>query len=438
VILKGSQRGGGNKLAAHLLKTTENEHVQVHELRGFVSQDLKSAFSEAYAISRGTRAKQFLFSLSLSPPPEEKVPTAVFDTAIDAIEEKLGLHGQPRAVVFHEKEGRRHAHVVWSRIDVATMTAINLPHFKVKLRDVSRQLYLEHGWKMPKGLMESKERNPLNFTLKEWEQAKRGGHNPQALKRMFQECWAVSDSRNAFAQALLARGYTLARGDRRGYVAIDYRGEIYAIAQYTGVKTKDVAKRLGNAKELPSVEQAKAGIAARMTEALKKRVREVEAGHKTQSAALAFRKANLVERQRKERALLDEQHAKRWAKEEQARAARLSKGFRGLWDRLTGKYAEFRRQNEAETLKALQRDRTEKDGLIFSHIEERQLFHKQRNELRAAQARQVEGLHHDIATYVRMGRDEIVDLPEHFNEASQHIDRNTDGPKNDPKRDRGR
>jgi hypothetical protein len=438
VILKGSQRAGGNQLAAHLLKTTENEHVQVHELRGFVSDNLKSAFQEAYAVSRGTRAKQFLFSLSLNPPAGEKVSTATFEAAIEAIEDKLGLHGQPRAVVFHEKEGRRHAHVVWSRIDVATMTAIPLPHFKLKLGDVSKQLYLEHGWKLPRGFIESKERNPLNFTLAEWEQAKRTGHDPKALKRMFQECWAASDSRKAFAQALLARGYTLARGDRRGYVAVDYRGEVYAIAQYTGIKTKDVAKRLGDARELPSVEQAKAGIAARMTEALRKRVREVEAGHKTQSAALAFRKAKLVERQRKERAQLDELHAKRWAKEEQARAARLSKGFRGLWDRLTGKYAEFRRQNEAETLKALQRDRAEKDGLIFSHIEERQHFHKQRNELRAAQARQVEGLDRDIATYVRMSRDEIVDLPEHFNEASQHIDRNSDGPKNDPKRDRGR
>ena len=42
---------------------------------------------------------------------------------------------------MHEKEGRRHAHVVWSRIDADEMKAINLPHFKVKLRDLSRDLY---------------------------------------------------------------------------------------------------------------------------------------------------------------------------------------------------------------------------------------------------------------------------------------------------------
>ena len=60
--------------------------------------------------------------------------------------------GQPRAVVFREKDGRRHAHVVWSRIDAGKMKAINLPRFKLKLRDVSPQLYMDHGWQMPRGM----------------------------------------------------------------------------------------------------------------------------------------------------------------------------------------------------------------------------------------------------------------------------------------------
>ncbi|WP_446937501.1 relaxase/mobilization nuclease domain-containing protein [Pseudomonas aeruginosa] len=220
MILKGSQRGGAIQLARHLLNTAENEHVHVHDIRGFMADDLESAFQEAYAVSRGTRARQFLFSLSMNPPLQENVPTHTFEMAIEAVEQKLGLNGQPRAVVFHEKEGRRHAHVVWSRIDTEQMKAINLPHYKLKLRDISKQLYLENGWQMPREFMDSRERDPANFTLNEWQQAKRGGHDPKALKRMFQECWAIADSRQTFAKALKERGYTLARGDRRGYVAV--------------------------------------------------------------------------------------------------------------------------------------------------------------------------------------------------------------------------
>ena len=42
MILKASQRGGGTQLGSHLLKT-ENEHVEVHEVRGFCADDVKGA-----------------------------------------------------------------------------------------------------------------------------------------------------------------------------------------------------------------------------------------------------------------------------------------------------------------------------------------------------------------------------------------------------------
>jgi len=173
MILKGNRRGGGMQMALHLLNAEDNEHVTIHEMRGFISDSLSEALTEAYAISRGTRCKKFLYSLSLSPPEMESVPVEVFEKAINDIEEKLDFTDQPRAIVFHEKEGRRHAHCIWSRIDVEEMKAIDPSYDKLQLRDISRELYLEHGWKMPRGLMNSKECDPLNFTQAEWQQAKR-------------------------------------------------------------------------------------------------------------------------------------------------------------------------------------------------------------------------------------------------------------------------
>jgi hypothetical protein len=151
MILKGSQRGGDQNLAAHLLRTDENEHVLVHELRGFASDNLKDALREVHAVARGTKCRQYLFSLSLSPPEGERVPVSVFEDTVARIEKQLGLEEQPRALVFHEKEGRRHAHAVWGRIDADTMTAKPLPFFKQKLMGIARELYLDHGWKMPRG-----------------------------------------------------------------------------------------------------------------------------------------------------------------------------------------------------------------------------------------------------------------------------------------------
>jgi len=144
MILKGNQRSGARELALHLMKD-ENDHVQVHEIRGFVSSDLMGAFKESEAQSKGTRCKQYLYSLSLNPPQDKAVSIEDFEKAIDQAEERLGLTGQPRAIVFHEKEGRRHAHAVWSRIDTERMKAVQLSHSKRKLNELSKQLYLDHG-----------------------------------------------------------------------------------------------------------------------------------------------------------------------------------------------------------------------------------------------------------------------------------------------------
>ena len=283
------------------------------------------------------------------------------------------------------------------------MKAINLPHFKLKLRDVSRELYLEHGWQMPRGLVNSKERDPRNFTRAEWEQAKRAKQDPKALKAMFQECWAISDSRKAFAQALQSRGYTLAQGDRRGHVAIDFRGEIYAVAKWVGVRTHDVRGKIGDEKELPTLDEAKASIASRMTEMLRDHIATAELARQKQAATLAFRKSQIVERQRKERADLDAAHEKRWAAETAERAGRLSIGFRGLWDRVIGKHGRQTRENEREALAAMRRDRQEKDGLIERHLVERQTFHTLARQVRDSHARDVEDLHRDMAEFMQIG-----------------------------------
>lgn len=414
MILKGSQRGGGRQLALHLLNVADNEHVHIHELRGFTADDLPGAFQEVYAISRGTKAKQFLFSLSLNPPQEQKVGTETFEAAIEAIERKMGLEGQPRAVVFHEKEGRRHAHAVWSRIDAEKMKAINLPFFKMKLRDVSRDLYLEHGWQMPRGLVNSKERDPANYSLAEWQQAKRSGQDPKALKEMFRECWAASDSGKAFAAALKSRGYILARGDRRSHVAVDYRGEVYAVAKYAGIKTKEVRGRLGDENALPSIEDAKADHASRMSEMLRRHVADAEERRKTQAASILQRRTEITQRQRTGRTELEKAQQTRQATETRERTSRFSRGFRGLWHRVTGKHSEIKRRNEREALLATQRDKVERDRLAFRHIEERRPLHQQIKQLRKAHAEHVAEIHRDIADFERIGSRPASSLKEQF------------------------
>jgi hypothetical protein len=401
MILKGSQRAGGAQLAAHLLNERDNDHVSLGELRGFASDDLHGAFKEAQAVASGTRCKQYLFSLSLNPPIGADVSEAQFEHVADEAEKALGLEGQPRAIVFHEKEGRRHAHVVWSRIDASEMRAINLAHFKNKLTALSRELYLEHGWRLPEGLKPDGLRNPLNFNLDEWQRAKRDGIDPREIKAAFRDAWNRSDSQAAFANALAEYGYFLAKGDRRGFVAVDLNGNVHAVARMAGVKAKDVAVKLGDPAALPPVGQVAVELKQRQSDQLKRFIGEVKARHAQQLAPLEETRAQMRSAHQGERARLKAKQEERWQAETEARALRVRTGFAGLVDRLTGKARAIKGQNRVEAFEGLRRDQHQRDRLIADQMIERRALQSQFNQLRQRQMQDRRVLARDVMSALR-------------------------------------
>lgn len=268
MILVGNQRGNYIDAARHFMNSDDNEKVVVHQVRGFVGKDLYSAFQESYACSLGTKAKQHLYSLSLSPPKNACVSATEFERAIDRAEERLGLMGQPRAIVIHEKRGadgelRTHAHAVWCRIDAENGKAIHMSYDRSTLFDYSRELFLENGWELPNGYLSKQDRSPLNYTHAEHQQARRRGKYADQIKHAFQSAWQQSDTRETFASALREQGYILARGGHAAFVAVDRYGEVYSIARSLSIKTKEVRARLGEPDHLPSVEKAEV-LAAKM------------------------------------------------------------------------------------------------------------------------------------------------------------------------------
>lgn len=404
MILKGSQRGSGQNLAAHLMRMEDNEHVLIHDLRGFASDDLHGAFKEAEAISRSTRCRQYLFSLSLNPPADANAPLESFDAAIEKIEERLGLSGQPRAVVVHEKEGRRHMHCVWSRIDSETMTARPLPFFKKKMMEISRDLYLEHGWEMPRGMIEAAKRNPTNFTLAEWQQAKRQGIDPRWIKQLVQDCWSRSDSAAAFQGALQEHGFTLARGDRRGFVLVDYDGSVHSLSRTLNVTAKDIRGRLGDGKGLPNASTAQRTIAVRMSPTIRRHIAQARERFSHRAAHLGSAKESMTREHREQRTILAQQQSHQWLGETKARAERLPKGLRGLWHRLTGQYQKVRRENELEAQATLDRHASERAQLIDRQRGERARLQTAIRHLRSRQAELLRDLRRDVGRYFHLSR----------------------------------
>lgn len=389
MILEGNQRGGARQLARHLMNRDDNEHVEVYEISGFMSDSVMGAFDEIHAVSRGTKCRQFMFSVSLNPPQDVIAPPEYFEKAITQVEERTGLSGQPRVIVFHAKEGRRHAHAVWSRINAQEMKAINLPHYKLKLNDISKQLYLEHGWNLPQGFIDKQYRNPLNFTRAEWQQAKRTQDDPRMLKQLFRQVWEQSDNQQSFQAALKDRGFWLARGDRRGFVAMDYKGEVYSLSRWAGVKPKELKQRLSHPDQLPDVRQVNIEISQSMNDVLKRHIDTVHDQRKQEYAPLKRTIHTMKIQHQNQRDALKQQQQMRWQQEEQQRIARLPRGLSGIWHRFTGKYRAIKQQNQQEVQDNDIRDRDEKQAVINRQLQERQRLQERVSEVR-------ERYHHDM------------------------------------------
>lgn len=269
MILKGNSRANGQDLARHLMNPENNEHVELAEVRGFVSDDLAGAFAEAEAVASGTKCDKFLYSLSVSP--SEPMTRAQYGTAIERIEARLGLTDQPRAVVFHVKDGREHAHVAWSRIDTDQMKAIALSFDRQKLREMAQELAHEFGHTLPEGLAQDRgtDRHKAKFnevSFAHTQQAKRTPMTPQQRKEAVTAAFQQADSAKAFRSALAEHGLTLAWGDKadtkgnRTPVLVDSAGEVHGLRQQIeGARAKEIrdALQLDRLSDVPTVQQAK-------------------------------------------------------------------------------------------------------------------------------------------------------------------------------------
>lgn len=394
MLLKGSQRGYGANLAAHITNTRENDHVTVADIRGMAATDVMGACLEIEATAQGTKAKQPFFHVSFNPPENAELTRDQFTQSIAKLEAKMGLEEQPRIIVFHEKNGREHAHVVYSRIYESLafesgrkaglerpepiLKAKELSFSKLELRRISQDLHRDLGLEMPKGLADYRERDPLNFDLPTWQQATRLKEDPRDLKKIIGEAMQFADGAKGFNAALEQHAMQLARGDRRGFVIVHHSGEALPLTRYLGLKQKEVKARLGQPEHVQTVDQARGLLKSKMTAHASKQMEDLHKQQRKEAKPMRQAVKLLKKEQQLDRQKLFYAQDARKAEEEKSRADRIRKGIGGLWDRAQlwlgkGKLAnQFATEIESERL----RDAKELHTLKSGQQKERQQLQK--------------------------------------------------------------
>ncbi len=319
MIPKASQRGGGKDLATHLMNAFDNEYVELAEVSGAVAQDLHGAFAEWEAVAHGlTKCRNYLYSLSINPDPAGGGLTrAQYGDYLDRVEKALGLEGQPRALLFHIKDGREHCHCVWSRIDYREEKAIHIAFDREKLMMVTRQFAREHGLSLPDGYGPGRfDERRQKTTLYDRVQERATGLTKEERQLLVTQAWRQSDSPRAFVRALEDMGYILATGERP-YVLVDIYGGMNALPRMINdksVRTKDIRAFLEREfppEALPTVEEA------RMLVAQHRKAREQFAKVRDDDK----RRVHLERMQAARREKMEEERRALFARQEQERAA---------------------------------------------------------------------------------------------------------------------
>ena len=249
--------------------------------------------------------------------------------------------------------------------------------------------------------MDHQKRDPLNFSHAEYQQAIRMKMDTRSIKKLFQECWAVSDNQETFANALAERGYYLANG-RRGFVAIDWRGEILPVSRYVDVRQKELRAKLGDPNQLPTVENVSKNLANKFTDQLNTYADQLVAEHQKSADNLKLKKEALITEHRAQRKELEKSQHERRRIENKKRLARLPAGLKAMWFRVTGKYKKIKTQNELEAKQCDHRDRHEIDALNQKQLEQSQRLHSEVKHLRHHHVTEMHRLNREISAYILM------------------------------------
>lgn len=228
MVIRGRSRSNGKQLAAYLLQNKENDRANVIDIRGTARpDDLRRSLLEMSLTSElSKRGELGLYHAQVNPAigEDRSMTPADWLKAADMLEQSLGLDGQKRAIVLHEKNGRVHGHVVWQRYDEET-GKFRRDSRNFKKHDQARaQMEQEFGHKRTP---QRREKEPTH-------------------KEQLTELWHQSPDGRSFIEAAEKAGYYVANGnDRRPFRVVTPDGQsLDLVRQLDGIKTKAVRDRL--------------------------------------------------------------------------------------------------------------------------------------------------------------------------------------------------
>lgn len=216
-------------MGSYLLAKRDNDKTpQVLSMRGFADKDpLAALVNTALDVATVSRSNKPFYHGILNPREGEALTMAPeqWEEAANIMEKYLKFEGLPRLIVLHEKAGRFHAHVVWSRYD----------HNAGRLRSDSYNFYKQNSARSEIEVLFGHQRT----------RAKRDRTREPGHKELLTQLWEQSEDAADFIAQAQGAGYEIGQGlDRRPYRVITPEGvSLDLVRTLDGYRKSDVQAR---------------------------------------------------------------------------------------------------------------------------------------------------------------------------------------------------
>jgi hypothetical protein len=343
------------------------------------------------------RCEKPVYAFSLAWHPEEEAPdkARMIEAGREALK-ALGMQEHQALMIAHTDTAHPHVHVIVNRVHPDTGKAINLYKDQEKLQAWALEYERGHG----KVYCQAREFNAL---ARQAAKEQDGRPPPRRYAdNTLAACWTRSDSGRSFKAALEAKGWGLARGDRKEAVlmAVAPSGRAFAVL-------RELNKGLAKGQTIKGAEfdRKTADLDRATLRPVKEVQEEMERRARSRSGEKSRQQARPRRAESKPQAAREQDEGKKWALDMRIREER-----RNLDDRQA--QARQRQQDAADA--RLEKARAE--AMKAQQVE------RQQQALREAQERLKKGgLVYRVSRQARYDREAQAELPERLKESLDRV-----------------
>lgn len=233
-----------------------NDADKAMRYMAYTAMNAEKLKQEAGVPQTGRKSKRPVYSFSLSWHPDQSPEQPEMHNAALDVLVQIGLDDHEAVFVAHNETEHPHVHVICNLVHPETgKTAV--PSYDFLTTSQWAEKYERDSGEI---LCEQRVKNNAERKREAEEKRKLAliKHKEEKLQRatLIEQLYNQSDCGKSFQAALESEGYTLAKGDRRGFVLVDRNGETYSLSrQLKGQRAKDINSRIGDVGQIPMAKQ---------------------------------------------------------------------------------------------------------------------------------------------------------------------------------------